>query len=296
MKPQSSRIFWIFLIVAGAGWGGSISLTKIAATSGYHPLTLLFWQLALTALILLARLAVTKTALPLNRNHLVFYAFAGTLGTTLPDALAYFIAPNLPAGVISIVYALVPMMTFVLAIAFRCERFELKRLAGVLLGLAAVVLLTAPDINPKEPVVPIWVFLLVMAGLCYAAESIFAIFYMPKNDNPLTLLTGMNIASLVFVVPVMLATDTSFSIHTYFGKPEIALFISTLIHIACYAGYLYLLRHTGAIFASQISYVVTLSGVLWGMIIFRETHNAWVWLALAAAITGLALVNQRRAL
>lgn len=294
MITRNTNILWIFLIVAGAGWGGSISLTKIAATSGYQPLTLLFWQLIMSAVILLARLTITKTRLPLSPAHLIFYSFAGTLGTTLPDALAYFIAPNLPAGVISIVYALVPMMTFVLAIAFRCEQFALKRLAGVLLGLAAVVLLTAPDINPAQPVAPLWIFLLVLAGFCYAAESVFAIFYMPKNDNPLTLLTGMNIASIIFVVPVMLATDTSFAIQNYFGVPETALVVSTLIHIACYAGYLHLLRHTGAIFASQISYIVTLSGVVWGMVIFNESHSAWIWLALTAAITGLALVNQRK--
>lgn len=294
MTSANQKYLWIVLLVAGSGWGASISLTKIVASSGYDPLTLLFWQLVISATILLARLTVKRTALPLTGHHLVFYAFAGTLGTSLPDALAYIIAPNLPAGVISIVYALVPMMTFALAIALRAERFDLIRFAGVLLGLAAVALLTVPQIDPRAPVSPIWVFLLVLAGFCYACESVFAIFFMPETDNPLTLLTGMTLAALVFVTPMLLARGTSFAIRQFLGLPEAALILSSAIHVACYAGYLHVLRHKGAIFASQTAYIVTLSGVLWGMVIFTESHSAWIWLALLSSLAGLALVNRKK--
>ncbi|HFC05113.1 MAG TPA: DMT family transporter [Rhizobiales bacterium] len=294
MTNKKPHVNWLFLIIAGVGWGGSVSLTKIAAASGYHPLTLLFWQLVISIAILLTWLAANHIRLPLSPAHLWFYVMAGILGTALPDGLAYFIAPHLPAGIIAIVYALVPMLTFALAVLFGCEKFEVLRFIGVGLGLMAILLLITPNFNLQTTASPVWILLLVLAGSCYAAESIFAIFFMPANDSPLTLLTGMTIAALSIITPVMLATGIPFAVQNFLGKAEMALIASSFIHVACYATYLHLLRRTGAIFSSQVAYVVTLSGVLWGILIFSETHDFWTWTSLIMAITGLTLVRQRQ--
>ena len=48
-------------------------------------------------------------------------------------------------------------------------------------------------------------------------------------------------------------------------------------------------------FAAQTAYVVTLSGVLWGIVIFGEQHSPWIWGALAVMLIGLALVTPRPA-
>ena len=291
-KNYKPLIPWFLLTLAGVGWGGSISLTKIAAEGGYHPMTLVFWQLLMAVIALGTWLIVKRTPLPVKPGHLAFYAIAGVLGTALPDSLAYYIAPNLPAGIIAIVYALVPMMTFALAIVVRSEQFELLRFGGIILGLISVLMLIAPDFTSQPTGSAFWVFLLVITGFSYAVETVFATFYMPKKDNPLTLLTGMSIAALLTIIPVMLIADIPFAIHDQIGTPEHALIASTLIHIAAYAALLYLIRHTGAVFSSQISYVVTLAGVLWGIIIFSESHNMWTWGSLIVAIAGLALVRQ----
>ena len=47
-------------------------------------------------------------------------------------------------------------------------------------------------------------------------------------------------------------------------------------------------------FASQIAYVVTGSGVALGMLIYDERHSPWVWAALALMFAGLALVRPKR--
>lgn len=286
---------WLFLIIAGIGWGASVSLTKIAADSGYHPLTLVFWQLVIAIFILFVWLAINRIRLPITPKHLGFYLVAGILGTTLPDSMAYYIAPNLPAGIISIVYALVPTMTFCLAVLFRCEQFELRRFAGVILGFCAILLLIVPGFSVPTSGAAFWIFLLVLTGFCYAAESIFAIFYMPEKDHPLTILTGMTVIALIVIIPVMLISNVSFGVQNFLGKSEYALIASSILHVGCYASYLFLIRHTGAIFASQVAYVVTLSGVLWGILIFSESHNLWTWAALATAIVGLSLVRQSQA-
>ena len=54
-----------------------------------------------------------------------------------------------------------------------------------------------------------------------------------------------------------------------------------------------LLNHIVAGHASQCAYVVTLAGVLWGMLIYGEAHSTWVWASLVVMIIALSLVTPR---
>jgi drug/metabolite transporter (DMT)-like permease len=47
------------------------------------------------------------------------------------------------------------------------------------------------------------------------------------------------------------------------------------------------------VFASQVSYIVTGSGVIWAMVILDERFSSWIWAALAVMLLGLALVSPR---
>jgi hypothetical protein len=50
----------------------------------------------------------------------------------------------------------------------------------------------------------------------------------------------------------------------------------------------------GAVFASQTAYLITIAGVLWGMLLLHEHHSLWIWAAMLAMCAGVALVTRRR--
>ena len=60
-----------------------------------------------------------------------------------------------------------------------------------------------------------------------------------------------------------------------------------------YAGYVWLAARAGAVFATQVAYVVTGSGVLWAMLLLGERFSGWVWAALVVMLLGLFLVQPR---
>ncbi|MEO0960531.1 MAG: EamA family transporter, partial [Pseudomonadota bacterium] len=72
-----------------------------------------------------------------------------------------------------------------------------------------------------------------------------------------------------------------------------ALLACAFLNIGAYLGYVWLIRHGGAVFTSQVGYVVTGSGVLAGMAFLGERHGWTVWLALAMLFAGIALVSPR---
>ena len=49
----------------------------------------------------------------------------------------------------------------------------------------------------------------------------------------------------------------------------------------------------GAMFAVQVSYLVTGFGVIWAMLILGESYSGWVWAAMAVMFLGMFLVQPR---
>jgi drug/metabolite transporter (DMT)-like permease len=67
------------------------------------------------------------------------------------------------------------------------------------------------------------------------------------------------------------------------------------IGIACCGSVMFLeiVRLAGPVFLSQAAYVVTVTGILWGMALFGERHGPTVWAAMAAIFAGVMLVQRR---
>jgi drug/metabolite transporter (DMT)-like permease len=45
---------------------------------------------------------------------------------------------------------------------------------------------------------------------------------------------------------------------------------------------------------SQANFLAVGFGVVFGMVIFGETHSPWAWAAMALIVVGVALVNARQ--
>ncbi len=93
--------------------------------------------------------------------------------------------------------------------------------------------------------------------------------------------------------PLALATGTWVDLLAPWGAPEWALLTSSLLHVAAYTGYIWLVGAAGSVFSSQASYVVTPAGVLLSALILGERYSSWIWLALVLMLGGLALVRPR---
>ncbi len=145
------------LLLIGISWSITIPLSKVAVSSGHAPLGITFWQQVVVALVLgvvlIARWAIfrRRVHVQLDRASLVFYAMIAALGTVFPNLFSYWAMSQLPAGIMAIIIASVPMFALVIAVGARIEPFVAHRALGVCLGGAAVVLLVAPDASLPEP-------------------------------------------------------------------------------------------------------------------------------------------------
>jgi len=284
----------LFLLVStGAAWGVTFSLARIATTAGAHPIGLTLWQGLFGGLLLLALALARRRPPPLTRGHLGFYLICGLLGTAIPSVLYFYAAARVPAGVLSITIAMVPMLTFAAALLFRIDRLSWGRVFGILCGLVAVLFIVLPESSlPDRAMVP-WVLLAVLATVCYAGEGIYVALRRPADSDPAATVGAMLLMASVVLVPVILATDTFVPLGFPWGALEWAVIGIVAVNALSYAVFYHLIQIAGPVFATQMAYVVTIAGVAWGIVILGEQHSVWVWGALVLVLAGLALVTPR---
>jgi drug/metabolite transporter (DMT)-like permease len=285
---------WALLLLGGGLWGVTFSLAKIATEGGAHPIGISLWQAIFGAVLLTAFDGARRRRLPLDGDHLRFYAACGVLGTAVPGTLYFYAAPHLPAGVLAVTVATIPMMTFVGALAARIDRMAAGRLLGIVLGIVAVAMIALPDSSLPEPGAAPWVLVALVAAACYAGENIVIALVRPGGSDAVTVLRGMLSAAALLLAPAVALTGSFVPIGWPPGAVEHSIFGMALINVISYGLFVYLVSRAGPLFASQLAYVVTLSGVIWGMLVFAETHSAWIWGAIVVMMAGLALVSPRR--
>jgi drug/metabolite transporter (DMT)-like permease len=285
--------YWTLLVAAGISWGSTVVMAKVATAGGHHPLGLALWQALILVLLLGGRQLVVRTRLPLSPRHLVFYAVCGLLGAAVPHTASFYAARELPAGVLAIVLATSPIMTAAIAMALRTERASALRVAGLLLGLSGIVLLVAPEASLPGSGASLWILVAAVAPLSFASEDNVIDRRMPKDCDALSALLGFSIAASVMLLPVVWASGTNLDLWRPWGLAEGAIVLMAVAHLFAYGTLIWLIGRAGPVFASQIGYVTTLSGVAWGMLLLGERHSAWVWAALALLLLGITLVKPR---
>jgi drug/metabolite transporter (DMT)-like permease len=289
---MSNRLLYpMVLLILGLGWGLTVPLSKIAVAPGYGGFGLIFWEeILIIAMLTLWSLWFRRT-LPLGPRYLLVYLVIAFTGSIIPSAVLWPVAYVVPGGVLALITALVPIFALPIALMMRLEGFSAPRAVGVLCGALAIVLIVAPETGlPDRAMVP-WVLLGAVAPFMYALEANLVDKYGTLDLGADQVILGASIVSLLIVGPIAVATGEMYDITENWSAPQYALIASAFIHAVVYALYLWLVGKAGSVFASQTSYLVTASGVVWSMLILAEIYSGWFWAALAVLMAGLFLVR-----
>ena len=281
----------IMLVVLGALWGLSFSLSKVAAMGGVHPFAYAWMQSTGAALFL--TLVCYRKSIPFNldRGHLVFFVGAAVIGLILPNINIITTAKYIPAGVMSTVVSTVPVLGYMLAVGLRIEGFRWSSAIGIGLGLVGVLLMVLPKASLPSPDMVPWVLLAFLTPALYAWSGIFSDRMRPEGTHSLAAARGMLIVASLATLPLMLAADGFYPLMADPGPADYAMLGQISISSVAYILYFEILKRAGPVFVSLVSYIVTLFGLFWGWVIFREIHSAWIWAAVGCVFCSLVMVN-----
>tara|TARA_B100000768_G_C11266891_1_gene371546 strand:+ start:295 stop:1203 length:909 start_codon:yes stop_codon:yes gene_type:complete len=287
----SRLIPFAWLLFIGISWGITQPLTKIAVGGGYQPFGLIFWQMLIGAIVLGVINIARRRPLPMHSRVIFFYIAFALMGTVIPNGASYKAYTVLPAGIMSLLLSLIPMMAFPIALILGLERFSLKRMAGLSLGLLAVLLIVGvPDALPNSAMLA-FIPLGLLASLMYAFEGNFVARFGTGGVGPLQLLLGASLAGAIITAPIAWGMGQWINPIHVWDTADLALIGSALIHTVVYTLYVMIVRTYGPVFSVQVSYVVTAAGLGWAMLILGERYSGPIWLALGLMFVGIYLVS-----
>lgn len=150
-------------------------------------------RFAAAGLLLLLVTMVRKLPLPRGRAA-IGAAIWGSLGFGLAYGLMYFALVGLSAGTTSVIGAAVPLVTLVLAVAHRQERFTIRGIFGGVLALAGIALISARSI--EREIRPVYVASALLAVVAIAESSV-VVKGFPRAHPVTTNAVGMTVGALL---------------------------------------------------------------------------------------------------
>jgi drug/metabolite transporter (DMT)-like permease len=203
----------------------------------------------------------------------------------------YFYIPHMPAGLAAVIITTAPLITFVLALLLSIERFSLLRTLGVACGFSGALMLVLPGSALPSPETLGWVLLAFATPFFYAGSNVAMASLRPSGLSAPAMAAGMFLASFLAQFPVLAVSGHWYLVLPPTEPQDWALISQVACSVTAHVLYLILMPRFGLVFVSQVGYVVTLAGILWGLAFFGETLSPWVYGAAAVIMGGVVLVN-----
>lgn len=157
------------------------------------------------AAALLALLAVARHARLPRGRELLGAAVFGVLTFGAGYALMYLALVDVPAGSAMIVFAIIPLLTLLLAVVHRLEILSLRGIVGAVIAVVGVAIAFGLGGSGSIPLLSLGLLLL---SALLAAESSVLVKLIPPGDPIGANLVGMTIGTLILGGLSMLAGET----------------------------------------------------------------------------------------
>ena len=291
---RATPLSYALLLFMGVAWGLAISLAKLAGSHGGHPVGLALWQVCTSGSLLLVLSLIIGPRRRPNPGILRFSLICGAVGVTFPAIALFWSALYLPAGVVALAFASMPLFTYLLSVLFGVEPGEWRRLLGVVVGLSAIALLVLPEETLPGPGLAPWVLLGVVASISMSFENFYAGGYRPPGSSSIHLSCGRQFGAVLYLTPLALLTGTAIPLLEPWSVVQWATTGTGVAAGVAYTILLHVIRTSGPVFASQTAYIITIAGVGWGMILLGERHSVYIWITLALTLAAITLVKPRQ--
>jgi len=286
---------WIMLLILSVVWGGAFFFYKVLDDAGIPPFTIVLGRVGLAALALLPVLLLTGRRLPRSRAAWGAFFLLGALNNLIPFTLIILGEKQIDSGLASVFNATTPVFTALIAqVLLRDEKLTANRIAGIVLGIAGVVLLMGPSslrgLNPTS----LAQLACVGAAVVYGFGAVAARAVRRLGLDPLVLSTGQFLASTLVALPLALALEHPWTLAmpsagTWWALIGIALPGTALAYILYYR----IIATAGATNAASVTFLVPVSALLLGTLALGERIAPTTIAGMLVIFAGVALLDGR---
>jgi len=287
----------MWLLALGTLWGSSYLFIKIVVAE-VPALVLVAGRLLVASVAMWIILRVLGLKMPRSGRAWRTYALLGFLGAAAPYTLITWGEQYIPSGLASLLQSTTPIFALLLAQFLpHDDRITLSKVAGVIVGFVGVGLLMWPDLREGwrslgSQRTLLGQLAIVGSSLCYALTAIVARSQL-RGQHPLCSATGQLSMGAVYALIGVVLTGSSFDLalssRAWASWAGLILFGTIL----AYGIYFTLIERGGATFATMVTYIIPVNGLLLGALVLGEALYLAIWLSLLLILGGVLLVRGR---
>jgi drug/metabolite transporter (DMT)-like permease len=271
------------LVALAAIWGASFLFMRIVAPALGPVVTA-----ELRTLIAGIALALYFTLVGLSAEWRRFgrhYVVVGILSSALPFLLWAYAALSLPAGLLSVLNATAPMFGAVCSAVLLRERLSARRIAGLVVGVLGVALLSRPEAGAALHYPAIAGAL--AACFCYGLVATYIKRWASQVPSR-SMAAGSQLAAGILLTPLIplwppMAAPTPLVVASILALGLVCSAIAYLL-------YFRLIADIGATGALTVTYLIPVFGVLWGVLFLGETVSLSMLAGAVLVILGTVFV------
>lgn len=280
---------WLIFILLSIIWGSSFILMKRGAES------LSGWQIGAVR-IFSAGLVFFPFAVfhifKIPPKKLPFVILSGALGNLFPAFLFAIAIEKIDSSMEGILNSLTPLFVIVIGILFFKDKIQHKKIAGVLVGLTGLVILslsksslTGSDFG--------YTLLILLATVFYGLNVNIVSHYL-KDVNPMQMAT-VSLAIMAIPAGIITWQQNVFSIAQYDEAarwPIAAAIVLGVVGSAIATAFFYqLIKRAGGLFASLVTYGIPVISIIWGVLDGENVTPVQVG-CLGIILSGVYLANK----
>jgi drug/metabolite transporter (DMT)-like permease len=293
IRPMTA-LEWGLLFILSVLWGGTFFFTGIAIKE-LPAFTIVWLRVFIAALALHVVLRSLGQRFPLRREVLVAFLGMGLLNNVLPFSLIVSGQKEIASGLAAILNATTPLFTMVVAHFLTAdEKLNRRKLAGVLIGFAGVIVMIGGAMLAKVGAQVGAQLMVLSAAFIYAFAAIFGRRFKTMGVTPIATAAGQVTASTLWLLPLMLAVDQPWTLPMPSNAAMAAVIAMALLSTAlAYIIYFRLLSTAGATNLVFVTFLIPITAIVLGTWHLGETLLLKHYTGMILIGLGLAVIDGR---
>jgi len=288
---MKARIVW--LILCGI-WGSTWLFIKLGLAD-LPPLTFAGIRFVLASLILSVLILARGVRWPRSRSDWILIAIVGLLQFSLNYGLVFWGEQYISSGLAAVLQSTFPAFGLVIAhLYLPYERLTTAKVAGVLLGVAGVVVIFSDQLTFAGNMALLGSIALVLSALFGSYSNVLVKAYGTQID-PQVLAAGQMVCGFTPLLLLGIATEGN---PLRFHWTRMALlslaYLVVVGSVIAFALYYWLVRHMDVTKTMLIALVTPVVAVVIGMIVLHERLNWRLFAGAACIISGIGMIVLRR--
>ncbi len=281
------------LMFVGAIWGAAFIFIELALTD-FQPVSIATWRVVLGAVVMLVVVKISAGRLPRGARHWRYIFVVGFLNSALPFFLISWGQQTISSSETAVLVAAGTFCSLLVShFVSDDERINRFRAVGVTLGFFGVLVLVFWDMVESGAGSIAGQVAVALAGCSYAISSIIARRISNLPLIPTSAATLMS-ASL-YMIPLAFLLEDPVPVNVGLTAILSLAFLGIVATALAMTIRFFIIRDNGAVFMSQVGYLVPLFGVIWSGLFFTDAINIQTLLALSLILLGIAISRKGHA-